>query len=460
MNENSRESRNDKDISRELIRILRTYKGDRKQALKEHVRLDYLYALSDQRENLVEWYPFRGDGCLLEAGSGYGALTGVYSRKVAHVDVLDESEENLEVNRLRHVELGGRENIRYVKGNIRGQREDGPKYDYIVFAGSLGENAAEEIRAAKALLKPGGEILAAACNPFGLKYWAGAEKDPYSFSKEALIRLLSETGDGRDMEFYYPMPDYRIPVTIFSDNYLPGKGDLTDTVTAYDYPGYLSLDIGAAFDAVCEDGQFDRYANAYLAIWRQGATAAGAERGAGDHTNGCRAEYIKYNRTRKEEFQIRTAILGKPRRVEKTALVRAGMEHIASFEEKCRELNRQHRNLRFARPGIKEGQAGFPYIEGETLAQRLGQVIGDGKAPVDTVGEALEMILEVDASCYCLFEVTSEFTSVFGELPDGAKVGSDSLMVSNIDMLFENILLGDGRYCLDYEWVFFFPVPV
>ena len=74
MNENSRESRNDKDISRELIRILRTYKGDRKQALKEHVRLDYLYALSDQRENLVEWYPFRGDGCLLEAGSGYGAL--------------------------------------------------------------------------------------------------------------------------------------------------------------------------------------------------------------------------------------------------------------------------------------------------------------------------------------------------------------------------------------------------
>ena len=78
---------------------MRTYKGDRKQALKEHVWLDYLYALSDQRENLVEWYPFRGDGCLLEAGSGYGALTGVYSRKVAHVDVLDESEENLEVNR-------------------------------------------------------------------------------------------------------------------------------------------------------------------------------------------------------------------------------------------------------------------------------------------------------------------------------------------------------------------------
>ena len=472
MIENSRESKNDKDISAQLIRVLKTYGGDRKQALKEHVRLDYLYALSDQRENLVEWYPFGANGRILEVGSGYGALTGVYSRKAAYVDVLDESQDNLEVNCLRHVELGGRENIRYIKGNIRGLASDvlkdmdlgkgetlqAARYDYIVFAGTLGENAGEEIRAAKSLLKPGGELIIAACNPFGLKYWAGAKKDPYSFSKEALIRLLSETGDGGDMEFYYPMPDYRIPVTIFSDQYLPGKGDLTDTVTAYDYPGYLSLDIGAAFDAVCQDGQFDRYANAYLAIWRQAGAAA--ERGAGDHADGCRAEYIKYNRTRKEEFQIKTVILGKPRRVEKTALVRAGIEHIASFEEKCRELNRQHRNLRFARPGVKEGQAGFPYIKGETLAQRLGQVIGNGKAPVDTVGEALEMILEVDASCYCLFEVTSEFTSVFGELPDGARVGSDSLMVSNIDMLFENILLGDERYCLDYEWVFFFPVPV
>lgn len=32
--------------------------------------------------------------------------------------------------------------------------------------------------------------------------------------------------------------------------------------------------------------------------------------------------------------------------------------------------------------------------------------------------------------------------------------------VSNIDALFENMLLTEeGIYCLDYEWVFLFPVP-
>lgn len=43
------------------------------------------------------------------------------------------------------------------------------------------------------------------------------------------------------------MPDIKVPVTIFSDEYLPGKGDLTDTITAYDYPKYLLMDVGEAY---------------------------------------------------------------------------------------------------------------------------------------------------------------------------------------------------------------------
>ena len=66
-----------------LKSILNNYKGDRKRALKEHPDLETLYDLSDLRENLLEWYPFREGTRLLQVGSGYGALTGVYSEKAA-----------------------------------------------------------------------------------------------------------------------------------------------------------------------------------------------------------------------------------------------------------------------------------------------------------------------------------------------------------------------------------------
>lgn len=463
-----------REISNELLELLKEYGGNRKLALKEHIRLDYLYALSDQRENLMEWYPFRSDGILLEVGSGYGSMTGVYSRCLAEVDVLDSSEGNLEVNRLRHVEQGGRKNIHYHKGEVCQYVLNCTKqYDYIVFAGTLDEEAEKQIKAAKELLKPEGEILVAVSNPFGVKYWAGTQKKPGSFSKSALTRLLSEREDGHDVTFYYPMPDYRLPTTIFSDEYLPKKGDLTDQVTAYDYPPFLVLDVGASFDAVCEDGRFCQNANSYLAVWTK------KEREDGQNT----IEYIKFNRTRKEQFQIKTVISGKPRQVEKTALTEEGVPHIQLFQSNCKILNQQHKNLKFARPKMSSDgkSARFPYLEGQTLSEKLGEEIRNGKAPVEAVKEAMEAVLEVNDICCQIFEETEKFREIFGKLPVWGRKEDKSLSISNIDVLFENILLmetefgtespdwnhsakaGTARkvmYCLDYEWVFSFPIPL
>lgn len=444
-----------RDISRELITVLEKYKGDTRQILKDHVRLDYLYALSKLRENLMDWYPFREGGTLLEVGSGYGALTGVYAEKVSWVDVLDESEDDLEVNRLRHVKLEGRNNIGYCQGNLLEYRRSCEKrYDYVVFAGSLDERrAGEAVEAAKELLKPGGEIIVAVCNPFGMKYWAGAERDEHSFSKESLIKIMSGPEDMGTTTFYYPMPDYRLPVTIFSDGYLPGKGDLTDTITAYDYPPYLAMDVGEGFDRVCEDGQFDRFANSYLAVWKREKEERDRER----------VQYIKYNRTRREPFQIKTIIWGNPRRVEKEALTEEGNLHIRTFEKSCRILNRQHKNLAFSEPSMEDGgkRAGFVYLAGESLSECLGREIRGGKAPVEAVKEAIDMVLDCREECVRPFQMTEEFREVFGELPQGLDRDAVSLEASNIDALFENILLTEeGRYCLDYEWVFFFPIPV
>ena len=51
--------------------------------------------------------------------------------------------------------------------------------------------------------------------------------------------------------------------------------------------------------------------------------------------------------------------------------------------------------------------------------------------------------------------------SASGELEQQLSALSDaSYAVSNIDGLFENLMVSGGKlYCLDYEWVFDFPVP-
>ncbi|MCI8725561.1 MAG: glycosyltransferase [Hungatella sp.] len=459
------------EFDRELIEILETYGGNRKQALREKPGLEYLYALSDLRENLMDWYPFCPEGRLLQVGSDYGALTGVYSRKTAMVDVLDVSEENLKVNWLRHVQAEGRENINYYTGSIEAYQDsmcrDG--YDYIVFAGSLGENSREQIQAAKRLLKPEGQLLVAVCNPFGMKYWAGAKKDSFSFSKNQTEKLLTEGEPGGSLKFYYPMPDYKLPVTIFSDRYLPAKGDLTDTITAYDYPKYLLMDVGASYDAVCEDGQFDQYANSFFAVWT---------REKKEEKEPWEIQYVKYNRTRRECFQIKTVIRGdgRKRQVEKSALDMEGTPHIWSLGTSYTSLSMEHTAIKFVKPSMSEDRcrAQFPYVVGKTWAQKLGEEIQEGKAPVRTIQKAMDQALEVKDTARVRFQVTPEFLEVFGASGEKISPGSEDgqpfwkgfegqecLEISNIDALFENILLTeDGMYCLDYEWVFPFPIPV
>ncbi len=451
-----------KQIEKELMELLKAYGGDRKQALKEHPGLEYLYALSDQRENLMEWYPFRAEGRLLQVGSDFGALTGLYSQKVAAVDVLDESEDNLKVNWLRHVEQEGRTNIQYYVGTIMDymdsvETEEGDclpkKYDYVVFAGSLDEKAKEQIRAAKRLLKPGGELVAAVCNPFGMKYWAGAPKDKNCFSKPKLESLFKEEKEGGNLKFYYPMPDYKLPVTIFSDSYLPGKGDLTDTITAYDYPKYLLMDVGASYDEVCREGMFDQYANSFFVVWQK-------------HETPLEIQYVKYNRTRTERFQIKTTILGQgqERVVEKAALSMEGAPHIWAFGTNYTELSKQYADVNFVKPDMGEDRSSvrFPYIVGKSWSEQLGEEISLGKVPVRLVRLAMEQVLKTKSSAMVSFKETPEFEEVFGDQASWEQFrGEPCLGISNIDALFENILLtGDERYCLDYEWVFPFPIPV
>lgn len=265
-NVKSQERRRKRDLNGEILALLDKYGTDTKRALKENKKLEYLYALAPLRENLLEWYDFKGEGRLLQAGADFGALTGLYLRRMKDVTVLDESEESLNVVEARYRGETGLKLICDSLLRFAEKSEYRGAFQYVTLIGALSEKDSPDaqIEAAKALLAPGGTLLFAACNQFGLKYFAGAGRDAVSVTRKKIGNLLAGG------EFYYPMPDYRLPSSVYSEDYLPKKGDLTGTPALYDYPKYLLMDVGAAYDAVCEDGQFINFANSFLVIWNKG----------------------------------------------------------------------------------------------------------------------------------------------------------------------------------------------
>ena len=173
-------------------------------------------------------------------------------------------------------------------------------------------------------------------------------------------------------------------------------------------------------------------------------------------------KFVKYNRTRKEEFQIKTVILEENgvTWVEKQALTEKGRAHICSFLDKYEGLEKQHCFLKAAKPEVSSDgfKVRFPYLEGKTLAEQLGREITEGRAPVAALESAIEKICSVKEGCLIPFTPTKQFGKVFGEF---VRIEDNSMTVTNIDALLENILdTEDGWYGIDYEWVYDFPVPL
>ena len=96
--------------------------------------------------------------------------------------------------------------------------------------------------------------------------------------------------------------------------------------------------------------------------------------------------YVKYNRTRSEKFQLKTAIVREngALSVEKTALTEAGAGHMGSFWEKYQMIREQNPRIRFLEPEFKDGgkTVCFRYLEGETLADALAEPDPYGPDPL------------------------------------------------------------------------------
>ena len=121
-------------------------------------------------------------------------------------------------------------------------------------------------------------------NRIGLKYLAGCQEeycggyftgiDGYpdaaavgrfgrSYSRAEYTRLLQAAGFG-GLTFYYPYPDHKFPSVIYSDEWLPQKGELAEGRSNYDRDRVACFNERVMFDSLLEEGVFQTFSNSFL----------------------------------------------------------------------------------------------------------------------------------------------------------------------------------------------------
>jgi SAM-dependent methyltransferase len=275
----------DGDIENEILEIVKT-NDDFTEILHNTDNWAILYHLTPIRKNLLDWYDFDKNKTLLEIGGGCGAFSGMFAKKLNKVTVIELSKRRSEIIYNRHKNY---KNLEIIAGNLNDIifKE---KYDYVTLVGVL-EYAGKFtegntpfktfLENAKSYLKPNGKLLIAIENKFGMKYWAGAREDHtgrffdgiedypndkgiQTFGKYELEELVKSAGFN-NINFFYPMPDYKLPKTIYSDKYLPKIDDLFDTYSKnFDQDRYVLFNEREAFKNIIKNKQFPFFANSFL----------------------------------------------------------------------------------------------------------------------------------------------------------------------------------------------------
>ena len=376
----------DGEVEDELLAIVKEHGKEEFPAIIARSRKwPVLYHLSDLRENIVDWID-------LEVGAGCGAISGALARKAGKLDYVELSKKRSLINAYRHKDA---EHMCIHVGNFEDIEPDlDTDYDAVFLIGVFEYAAAyihdadpygSFLRIIKKHLCPGGRIVIAIENRLGMKYFGGAREDHLgsyfsgiedypdggavrTFSRPALEKIFRSQGIS-DYHFYYPYPDYKFMLSLYSDRRLPREGELSTNHLRLDRDRMELFDEQRAYDALLKDGVFPLFSNSYLVLIGEESEVI----------------YSKYSNDRAAEYAIRTDLFEKDGRrfARKLPMRPEAEEHIKSLPVKAKLMS-----LRVDGSGLKVCPAVstdddklvlFPYIEGPTMEELLEKALREGE---------------------------------------------------------------------------------
>lgn len=432
------------------------------QAISEHYNWSTFYHLTHGRKNIINWYPFSKDSEVLEIGCGMGAITGSLCEYCGKVTAVELSQRRALATLLRCRE---KENLEIIVGNLNDIEFD-RKFDYITLIGVLeyqgsyttSENPYKDfLKKVKTLLKPAGKLLIAIENQYGLKYWCGAREDhtgiPFegmnqyrlsdrkvrTFSKNALDMLIKESGFSSTY-FYYPMPDYKLPTVIYSQDFLPSNSNMMN-LECYYIPDESSLvaQENDIYKDIIQNGVFDFFANSFLVECSETGTVG-------------EASFASISDRRMPEYRGVTRINSNGK-VEKFALDnKIGFRHISQILKNEKELKAQGVNI--IESIWKDERLISDFMSAPTCEELLLSAYQQKDKP--QIYEMWDMLLNeiLNSSEKVPWEENILYSFEELQIKPNKEAYGEILRTGYLDMILRNAFYKDySFYWFDQEWI-------
>ncbi len=249
------------------------------------------YHLSRKRKDILAGLQHNRSARVLEIGSGCGAITRFLGETYASVVAVEGSYNRARLARLRTRDLDSVEVYasRYQDIGLEGA------FDIVFCIGVLeyaptyvdGDDPFHDaLTSMRRMLRPGGVLVLAIENKFGLKYFSNSTEDHSgtffegiegyprtnryfeTFGKVELDALLSKYWE--EVQFYYPFPDYKMPAALLSDEGAASLhvGEMLAGLPERDYAriNVPLFDNRLAWREVARNGLVSHLSNSFLAI--------------------------------------------------------------------------------------------------------------------------------------------------------------------------------------------------
>ena len=461
--------------------------------IKEHKSWSVLYHLSNIRENIISFLPIKKSDSVLEIGSGCGAITGKLADMAGSVTCIELSKKRSLINAYKNKD---KDNIEILVGNFQTiEKHLTRKYDYITLIGvfeyaasyieSESDAYSEFMKIVSEHLSENGKLVIAIENQYGMKYFAGCREDHVgmffegiegygetnlvkTFSREKIIEYAQNAGL-QGLRCYYPYPDYKLPMAIYSDDYYPISGELLSIPAFnFDQSRYVLFDEAKALEEAVEQHMFAAFSNSFLFIFEK-------QRNENDRT-----VYVKYSNDRSPQYMISTGISrnGETGKLQVFKVPEAveSIQHVKSLYDNYLKLSRESSiynadsvpdafKVKYNKCHMDGNKACFEYIQGRSLGQIVCEMYRKEKRY-----EAEKLISRYVKTLRMLaknpdVQVSQKFVEVFGDIDIEliSPINRKSQNVSDIDFNLDNMFLSENDNVInviDYEWVFDFNVPI